>query len=181
MRPAYVLGVLLLVHILNFVDRNILAIVAGDIKAEMDLSDTELGILLGPAFATFFSLAGIPIARLADMTSRRNVIAVGLVLWSAMTAASGLALNFWHIALARFGVSRGRGVLHAGLALDPVADLRSAAPRHRARDLWDRHLLRHDVRLRGRRLGARQLRLAHRVLRRRRARRTARCSCSSSR
>jgi MFS family permease len=86
---VYVLGVLLMVHILNFVDRNILAIVAGDIKAEMALSDTELGILLGPAFATFFSLAGIPIARLADMTSRRNVIAVGLVLWSAMTAASG--------------------------------------------------------------------------------------------
>src|SRR5687767_5745217 len=107
MRPVYVLGVLLLVHILNFVDRNILAIVAGDIKAEMDLSDTELGILLGPAFATFFSLAGIPIARLADLTSRRNVIAVGLVLWSAMTAASGAALSFWHIALARFGVSVG--------------------------------------------------------------------------
>jgi predicted MFS family arabinose efflux permease len=107
MSPVYVLGVLLMVHILNFVDRNILAIVAGDIKAEMALSDTELGILLGPAFATFFSLAGIPIARLADMTSRRNVIAVGLVLWSAMTAASGLALSFWHIALARFGVSVG--------------------------------------------------------------------------
>jgi MFS family permease len=107
MKPAYVLGVLLLVHILNFVDRNILAIVAGDIKREMSLSDTELGILLGPAFATFFSLAGIPIARLADLTSRRNVIAVGLVLWSAMTAASGLAQSFWHIALARFGVSVG--------------------------------------------------------------------------
>jgi len=107
MRPVYVLGVLLLVHILNFVDRNILAIVAGDIKQEMSLSDTELGILLGPAFATFFSLAGIPIARLADLTSRRNVIAVGLVLWSAMTAASGVALSFWQIALARFGVSVG--------------------------------------------------------------------------
>jgi predicted MFS family arabinose efflux permease len=107
MRPVYVLGVLLLVHILNFVDRNILAIVAGDIKQQMALSDTELGILLGPAFATFFSLAGIPIARLADMTSRRNVIAVGLVLWSAMTAASGLAHSFWQIALARFGVSVG--------------------------------------------------------------------------
>ena len=107
MRPVYVLGVLLLVHIPNFVDRNILAIVAGDIKQQMALSDTELGILLGPAFATFFSLAGIPIARLADMTSRRNVIAVGLVLWSAMTAASGLAHSFWQIALARFGVSVG--------------------------------------------------------------------------
>jgi predicted MFS family arabinose efflux permease len=107
MRPAYLLAVLLLVHILNFVDRNILAIVAGDIKAEMGLSDTELGILLGPAFATFFSLAGIPIARVADLTSRRNVIAIGLVFWSAMTFASGLARNFWHIALARFGVSVG--------------------------------------------------------------------------
>jgi predicted MFS family arabinose efflux permease len=107
MNPYYLLAVLLACHILNFVDRNILAIVAGDIKHEMGLSDTQLGILLGPAFATFFSLAGIPIARLADMTSRRNVIAVGLVLWSAMTAASGLALSFWHIALARFGVSVG--------------------------------------------------------------------------
>jgi predicted MFS family arabinose efflux permease len=107
MNPAYVLGVLLLVHILNFVDRNILAIVAGDIKQEMQLSDTQLGILLGPAFATFYSLAGIPIARLADLTSRRNVIAVGLVCWSLMTAASGLARSFWQIALARFGVSVG--------------------------------------------------------------------------
>ena len=107
MKPAYLLAVLLLVHILNFVDRNILAIVAGDIKQEMGLSDTELGILLGPAFATFFSLAGIPIARLADLTSRRNVIAIGLVFWSAMTFASGLARSFWHIALARFGVSVG--------------------------------------------------------------------------
>src|SRR5215831_10246775 len=92
MRPAYLLAVLLLVHILNFVDRNILAIVAGDIKREMVLSDTELGILLGPAFATFFSLA---------------VIAIGLLSWSAMTFASGMARNFWHIALARFGVSVG--------------------------------------------------------------------------
>jgi MFS family permease len=107
MNPAYLLAVLLLVHILNFVDRNILAIVAGDIKQEMGLSDTELGILLGPAFATFFSLAGIPIARLADLTSRRNVIVIGLVFWSLMTAASGMARSFVHIALARFGVSVG--------------------------------------------------------------------------
>ena len=109
MSPPYVLGVLLLVHILNFVDRNILAIVAGDIKHEMQLSDTQLGILLGPAFATFFSLAGIPIARLADVTSRRNVIAVGLVFWSLMTAASGAAISFVQIALAPLqGVPGGR-------------------------------------------------------------------------
>jgi predicted MFS family arabinose efflux permease len=107
LHPYYLLAVLLACHILNFVDRNILAIVAGDIKREMGLSDTELGILLGPAFATFFSLAGIPIARLADLTSRRNVIAVGLVLWSLMTAASGGAKTFLHLALARFGVSVG--------------------------------------------------------------------------
>jgi predicted MFS family arabinose efflux permease len=104
---AWVLFVLLLVHILNFVDRNILAIVAGDIKREMELSDTELGILLGPAFATFFSLAGIPIARVADLSSRRMVIAAGLVFWSLMTAASGLSRTFWQIALARFGVAVG--------------------------------------------------------------------------
>jgi MFS family permease len=106
-RAAWVLAVLFAVYVLNFVDRQILAIVIDDIKREIALSDAQLGLLLGPAFVLFYTLAGIPIARLADRTSRRAVIAAGLVLWSAMTAACGLARSFGALALARFGVGVG--------------------------------------------------------------------------
>lgn len=105
--PRYVLGVLFLVYVMNFVDRQILAIVIDDIKAEIEVSDTALGFLLGFAFAAFYTTAGIPIARLADRGSRRTVIAVGLLVWSAMTAACGLARGFTGLALARFGVGIG--------------------------------------------------------------------------
>lgn len=104
---AYVLGILLLAYILNFVDRQVLALVAEDVKADMGLSDSQLGWLLGPAFVLFYTIAGIPLARLADMTSRKQVVAVGLALWSAMTAACGAAGSFTSLLLARFGVGVG--------------------------------------------------------------------------
>ena len=103
----YVLGVLLLAYILNFVDRQVLALVAQDVKEEMGLSDTQLGLLLGPAFVAFYTLAGIPIARLADRVSRRNVIAIGLAVWSLMTVACGMAGSYLQLLLARFGVGAG--------------------------------------------------------------------------
>lgn len=104
---AYVLGILLLAYILNFVDRQVLALVAEDVKADMGLTDSQLGWLLGPAFVLFYTIAGIPLARLADMTSRTQVVAVGLTLWSAMTAACGAAGSFTQLLLARFGVGVG--------------------------------------------------------------------------
>jgi predicted MFS family arabinose efflux permease len=109
-RPAYawyVLAVLLAVYVMNFVDRQILAIVLDDVKAELGVSDTVMGLLTGLAFSLFYTVAGIPIARLADRGSRRTIVAVGLALWSAMTAACGLAGSVWQLALARFGVGVG--------------------------------------------------------------------------
>lgn len=104
---AYVLGILLLAYILNFVDRQVLALVAEDVKAEMDLTDSQLGWLLGPAFVLFYTIAGIPLARLADATSRKRVLTGGLAVWSAMTALCGAAVSFPQLLLARFGVGVG--------------------------------------------------------------------------
>lgn len=104
---AYVLCILLIAYILNFVDRQVLALVAEDVKADMSLTDSQLGWLLGPAFVLFYTIAGIPLARLADITSRKQVVAVGLTLWSAMTAVCGAAGSFTHLLLARFGVGIG--------------------------------------------------------------------------
>jgi MFS family permease len=103
----YVLGVLFLVYVFNFVDRQILSILIGPIQQDLGVSDTMIGLLSGLNFALFYTLAGIPIARLSDRGSRRNVIAVSLLLWSAMTAASGLTRSFWQLALARVGVGVG--------------------------------------------------------------------------
>ena len=103
----YVLGVLLTVNIINFVDRQVLSIFIGPIKAEFGVSDTAMGFLVGFAFALFYTFAGIPIARLADRSTRRTIIAIGIALWSAMTVASGLARSFVHLAVARVFVGVG--------------------------------------------------------------------------
>jgi MFS family permease len=103
----YVLGLLLVVYVFNFVDRQILTILAEAIRLDLGLSDTALGFLGGIAFALFYTLAGIPIARWADRGVRRSVIALGLFAWSAMTALTGLARSFTQLALARVGVGLG--------------------------------------------------------------------------
>lgn len=106
-RVNYALGLLVLVYAVNFVDRNILSVLLQPIKEDLGVSDTAMGFLTGFAFAVFYTFAGIPIARIADRGSRRTVMAVGITFWSAMTAASGLAANFWQLALARIGVGVG--------------------------------------------------------------------------
>ncbi len=103
----YVLGVLVVVYTFNFIDRQILSILLEAIKADLGLSDQALGFLAGFAFAAFYATMGIPIALWADRGNRRNLIALALVLWSAMTALSGLAQNFWQLAVARIGVGVG--------------------------------------------------------------------------
>ena len=103
----YVLGVLVAVYTFNFIDRQILSILLEDIKRELMLSDSALGLLSGFAFAMFYATLGIPIARLADRGNRRNIIAVALALWSGMTAMSGLVTNFWQLLAARIGVGIG--------------------------------------------------------------------------
>ena len=103
----YVLGVLVVVYVFNFIDRQILAILAPEIKDELGLSDTQLGALSGVAFGIFYATFAIPIARLADKYSRVSVISISLTVWSLMTALSGLAGNFWQLLIARIGVGIG--------------------------------------------------------------------------
>ena len=103
----YVLFVLVLVYIFNFIDRNILSILAEDIKADLGITDAQMGFLYGTVFAVFYAVFGIPLARFADVWSRRNLISMGLFFWSLMTAASGTAKSFGVLAIYRVGVGIG--------------------------------------------------------------------------
>jgi len=98
---------LTLVYVFNFVDRQLLVILQESIKKELNLSDTQLGMLSGFTFAIFYVTLGIPIARFADKNNRRNTVAASLALWSMMTALSGLVKNFFQLLLARIGVGVG--------------------------------------------------------------------------
>jgi len=104
----YVLVMLTLVYVFNFADRQILVILQESIKKELQLSDTELGLLSGFIFAIFYVTLGIPIAQYADRGNRRNIVAGSLGLWSIMTAISGFAGNFIQMLLARIGVGIGQ-------------------------------------------------------------------------
>ncbi len=103
----YVLCILMLVYVLNFVDRQILSILANDIKRDLSLTDADLGFLYGTAFAVFYSLFGIPLGRLADSWHRVRLMSIGLALWSAMTAISGFSRSGAQLTVARIGVGVG--------------------------------------------------------------------------
>src|ERR1700679_439871 len=103
----YVLAMLTLVYVFNFIDRQLLVILQESIKKELHLSDTQLGLLSGFTFAVFYVTLGIPIARIADKRSRRNTVAISLGLWSIMTVCSGFARNFVQLLFARIGVGVG--------------------------------------------------------------------------
>jgi MFS transporter, Spinster family, sphingosine-1-phosphate transporter len=125
------LWVLLVVYIFNFLDRQIVNILAEPISKELGLSDTQIGLMTGIAFAAFYTFLGIPIARYSDKptTNRVGLISVSLVVWSAMTAVCGLAQNFVQLLLARIGVGVGEaGCTPAAHSL--IADL--APPEKRA-------------------------------------------------
>ena len=104
---AVVLALLLLAYIFNFLDRQILGILAQPIKASLQLSDAEFGALGGTAFALLYSVLGIPLAMLADRTSRSAVVAGSLAVWSGFTALCGTATGFWQLFLYRVGVGVG--------------------------------------------------------------------------
>jgi len=106
-RANYVLAVLFIVYVFNFMDRQVLSIVLEDIKQDIELSDSYMGFLAGFAFSFMYTFAGIPIARYADRASRRNVITVGLLVWTSFTAATGLVASFWQLFAARIGVGIG--------------------------------------------------------------------------
>lgn len=104
---GYVLMILTAVYTFNFIDRQILVILAEPIKADLGLSDTQLGLLTGLAFAALYVTMGLPIARLADKGNRKNIVAASLTVWSLMTAISGSVTNFFQLLLARIGVGIG--------------------------------------------------------------------------
>jgi predicted MFS family arabinose efflux permease len=105
----WILFLLVLVNISNYLDRGVIAILQQPLKQDLALADWQLGVISGPAFAILYSLAGVPSARLADRGNRITVLGLALALWSGMTALCGAAQNFLHLALARLGVGAGEG------------------------------------------------------------------------
>ena len=103
------LGILVSIFAVNFMDRQILAILVEPIKRDLDLSDTQIGFLYGFAFAALYTTAGLPIARLADRGNRAWIVNCSLILFSVMTAVCGLATGYWQLVLARTGVAIGEG------------------------------------------------------------------------
>jgi len=114
----YAIGLLFVVNMVNYMDRMVLSVLLPSIKADLNLSDAQLGWLTGMAFALFYATFGIPIARLADVWIRKHVMAISLVVWSGMTVFSGAAGSFSHILLARIGVGAGEaGCIPPGHAM----------------------------------------------------------------
>jgi MFS family permease len=128
----YALALIFLVAVFNVCDRTILSVLVPEIRAELGLTDRDLGVLMGPAFAVVHVLAGLPIARLADRASRRTIIAAGLFAWSLLTIAQGLARSFPQLLAARMGVGIGEAA-----GSPPSHSLLSdyASPEKRARAL----------------------------------------------
>jgi len=106
-RRNVALVMLFIVGTINFVDRQLLSVLVEPIRAEMDFSDTQFGLLTGLAFALFYAIMGIPVAMIADRWNRVKLIGIACIVWSGFTAACGLATNFWQLALMRFGVGAG--------------------------------------------------------------------------
>ncbi len=103
----WALFILVIVYVFNFIDRQIVNILQEDIKRDLNLADWQLGTMTGLAFAAVYCTMGIPVARIADSTSRKGVVAVSLAVWSGFTALCGLATNYWTLLLARMGVGLG--------------------------------------------------------------------------
>lgn len=115
------LGILFLAYISSFVDRMIISLLVEPIKADFQISDTQISLLLGLSFAIFYCLAALPIGRLVDIWSRKKIVTVGITLWSLMTALCGLAQNYTQLFLARVGVGVGEASL-APAAYSILAD-----------------------------------------------------------
>jgi len=117
----YAVAILVLAFVFSFIDRIIIALLVEPIKHDLGVSDFGIGMLQGLAFAVFYALVGIPIGRWADRYSRRWIIGIGIFLWSLMTAACGLARNFWQLFIARVGVGVGEAALSPA-AYSMIAD-----------------------------------------------------------
>lgn len=110
-RAWFTVSILLMAYVLSFIDRQILNLLVGPIRADLGISDTQMSLLMGLSFAIFYTIAGIPLGRVADSRSRRGLVAWGILFWSLMTAACGLAKQYWHFVLFRIGVGAGEAAL----------------------------------------------------------------------
>jgi len=119
--PSYVLIVLMSCYMLSFINRQILALLVAPMKRDLHISDSQVGLLGGAAFAIFYTFAGLPLGRLVDTRSRRNLIAVGIFLWSLMTASCAAAGSFWTLFTGRIGVGVGEATLSPA-AFSLIAD-----------------------------------------------------------
>jgi MFS family permease len=120
-RGWYLITVLMVAYVLSFIDRVVLGLLVGPIRADLHISDTQMSVLYGFGFAIFYTTLGLPIARLADRHDRRAIIAVGIAAWSLMTAACGIARNYAELLLARVGVGVGEAALSPA-AYSMIAD-----------------------------------------------------------
>ncbi len=120
--PWYPVGILMVAYVVSFIDRQVITLLVEPIRNDMQISDTEISLLMGLAFAIFYVTMGVPIARLSDSRSRKAIIVIGMSLWSAATVLCGLAKNFSQLFLARVGVGVGEATLTPA-AYSMIADL----------------------------------------------------------
>ncbi|MEQ8747535.1 MFS transporter [Pyruvatibacter sp.] len=107
----YVVGVLVLAYTFSFIDRQILSLLVVPIRRDLEISDTEMSLLIGFAFALFYTICGLPIGRMVDVQHRIRIIAIGIAFWSIMTALCGVAKTYWQLFLFRMGVGVGEAAL----------------------------------------------------------------------
>jgi MFS family permease len=110
-RAWVTVAILMVAYVLSFIDRQILNLLVGPIRRDLMISDTQMSLLMGLSFALFYTVCGIPLGRLADTKSRRGLIAIGIIFWSAATAACGMAKLYWQFLLCRIGVGVGEAAL----------------------------------------------------------------------
>ena len=121
--------ILMIAYVLSFIDRQILNLLVEPIRRDLVISDTQMSLLMGLSFALFYTVCGIPLGRLADTRSRRGLIAIGVLFWSAATAACGTAKLYWQFLICRVGVGVGEAALSPA-AYSLIAD--SFPPERRA-------------------------------------------------
>jgi MFS family permease len=110
-RAWVTVAILMVAYVLSFIDRQILNLLVGPIRRDLMISDTQMSLLMGLSFALFYTVCGIPLGRLADTKSRRGLIAIGVLFWSAATAACGMAKLYWQFLICRIGVGVGEAAL----------------------------------------------------------------------
>ncbi len=119
--PWFVVVILMITYVISFVDRQILNLLVGPIRRDLGISDTQMSLLMGFSFALFYTILGIPLARIADSKSRRGLIVVGILVWSVMTAMCGIARHYWQLLMFRIGVGVGEAALSPA-AYSMIAD-----------------------------------------------------------